>query len=624
MKWILILLMSTASGLPASEMPERIGDAWSDARNPVVVSFRGQRLDLWSLKPVTPPVLPDEPHEGRQSLEIDRLILTYLKARSLPAPSAADARTLARRLYFDLSGLPPTVGQMAEFLAKADSDGLAAAASVLTGELLASPHFGVHFARLWLDVVRYSDSNGFDWDEFRPLAYRYRDYVIRAFNADKPYDQFITEQLAGDELANDTLSGPQASEFQIATGFLRLGPWDNSAAAFNEQDRARDELLTDLTETTGSGFLGLTMSCCRCHDHKYDPLIQADHYRLRAFFAPVTFTDNFQMRDAAQDIPVTHILQQGNYKTAGERVPPGFLSALDPNAAEIPTPPNAQSSGRRLALARWITAPKNPLASRVMVNRLWQSLMQHPLVATPNDFGLAGELPHDPALLDWLAGEFMRQNWSVKQLIRTILGSATYRQAGGSLPATFATRQPRRLSAEQLRDAMLAVSGLLNEKKEGPPVWPDLPPDLLQSNPAFLDDNKEKTKGWYPSPEPEQGARSIFLVQKRNTRVPLLETFDLPDNSTSCARRSVSTVAPQALTLLNSPFAKKTAEALAARVQDLAGQDQDSRIHHVFQLTLQRPPRPAEKADCQEYLDRHSLPELCRVMLNLNEFIYID
>ena len=508
---------------------------------------------------------------------------------------------------------------MIRFLFDASAQGLPMAASALTDELLASPYFGEHIARQWLDVVRYSDSNGFDWDEFRPLAYKYRDYVIRSFNADKPYDQFIIEQLAGDELVQDQVPPEQVGEYQVATGYLRLGPYDNSAGNSNEQDRARAELLTDLTETTASAFLGLTMSCCRCHDHKFDPMTQADHYRLRAFFAPVKFTDDFQIRDEMKDIPVTHILQQGDYKTEKESVTPGFLSVLDPNSADIPPPPNQCSSGRRLALARWITSPQNPFAARVMVNRLWQHLMQHPLVATPNDFGLAGTAPQDPALLDWLAGEFVRRNWSVKQMIRLIAGSATYRQAPGEQEASFARRQARRLSAEELRDALLAVSGLLTEKRDGPPVWPDLPPEVLQANPAFLDDNKEKTKGWYPSPVEEQPARSIFLIQKRTVRVPMLETFDLPDNSTSCARRNLSTVAPQALTLLNSSLAQQTATALAGRVAK-----SERVLDDLYGFTVQRAPSDRERSVCEQFLKSHTLPELCRVLLNANEFVYVD
>lgn len=621
---LLKCFLATTAFLPLAGAEEKIGNAWSDARNPVAVSFRGQRLDLWSLQPVRPTALPLPDGESAERHEIDRLLLPHYHSQSLGVPSPADARTLGRRLYTDLTGLPPAPAQMANFLARAGADGLDRAATALTEDLLASPRFGEHFSRFWLDVARYSDSNGFDWDEFRPLAYRYRDYVIRAFNGDKPYDQFLTEQLAGDELVEDAKAALPTEDRLIATGFLRLGPWDNSAAAFNEQDRARDELLTDLTETTGSAFLGLTMSCCRCHDHKYDPITQADHYRLRAFFAPVTFTDEFQIRDQLKDIPVTHVLQQGDYKTRREAVTPGFLSVLDPNSADIPSPPNPQNSGRRLALARWITAPENPLAARVMVNRLWQNLLQHPLVATPNDFGRAGIAPHHPVLLDWLAAEFIKSGWSIKHMVRLISGSAAYRQASGNVPATFALRQPRRLGAEQLRDAILAVSGLLDGKSGGPPAWPELPPELLSSNPAFLDDNKEKTKGWYPSPLPEQHARSIFVIQKRNTRVPLLETFDLPDNSTSCARRDTSTVAPQALTLLNSPMMKQAAEALAARVAASSSAEAAPPVQQLFQLALQRDPGAEESAECETFIATHSLTELCRVILNLNEFIYVD
>jgi hypothetical protein len=275
-------------------------------------------------------------------------------------------------------------------------------------------------------------------------------------------------------------------------------------------------------------------------------------------------------------------------------------------------------------LANWITAPENPLTARVFVNRVWHSLMGRPLVATPNDFGLAGSPPEDAALLDWLASEFVSQGWSLKQLVRQIATSTTYRQAPTFAAEHFALRSPRRLSAEQLRDSLLFVSGLLTSKTAGPPIWPDLPPEVLNSNPAFLDDNAEKTKGWYPSPKPDQYCRSLFLVQKRNTRVPLLESFDLPDNSTPCARREVSTVAPQALTLLNSELAIEAAQAFAKRVELDSGTDSTDRLRYAFLLALQRQPDAAEFAACELLLSERSLPELCRALLNLNEFVYVD
>lgn len=622
--------LAVALMLPGAELvcaglqAEPLGDAWSDVRNPVVKAFRGQRLDLWSLQKVRPVIPPRDDAGGWATTDLDRFTAAELKRESLIPPPAAEARTLARRMFFDLTGLPPSTDRMELFVREAERGGLDTAATALTEELLASPRFGEQMARMWLDVARYSDSNGFDWDEWRPEAWRFRDYVVQAFNEDKPYYTFLTEQLAGDELVAAETPPAEADILHAATGFLRSGPWDNSARLFNEQDRARSELLTDLTETTGSAFLGLTLGCCRCHDHKYDPLTQADHYRMRAFFAAVKFEEPFQIRDNPKHIPATFVLGQGDYRQEKESVEPGFPSVLDPNAADIPQPPDAAGTGRRLALARWIASPDNPFTDRVMVNRLWQMLMPHPLVETANDFGLAGSPPLDAALLDWLAGEFRRGGGSVKSMVRLLTASATYRQAAGTgtEAARFPLRQPRRLSAEQLRDAALSVAGLLTDKSGGAPVWPDLPQELILANPAFLDDNKEKTKGWYASPPEDQGARSLFLIQKRNTRVPVLETFDLPDNSTSCARRGISTVAPQALTWMNGPLMAQAAAALALRAEQRAGGSPG--IDAVWQLALQRAPTPTEREAAENFLTRRTLPELCRVVLNLNEFIYLD
>jgi hypothetical protein len=254
------------------------------------------------------------------------------------------------------------------------------------------------------------------------------------------------------------------------------------------------------------------------------------------------------------------------------------------------------------------------------------------LVDSPNDFGLAGSRPSHPELLDWMAAEFVRGGWSVKRLHRTVLLSAAYRQAVGpadggansSAAAVGFRRNPRRLSAEQLRDALLATAGSLQLVSGGSPVWPDLPAEILQANPAFLDDNATRTKGWYPSPRERQSVRSVFLVQKRTVRVPFMETFDLPENSTSCARRTGSTVAPQALSLLHSPLAVEASQELAQRVRQEAGNEPESQVRHVFRLTLQREPKPEEGEACLRLLRRRSLPELCRALINLNEFAYVD
>jgi hypothetical protein len=768
-----LILAALCLGVRASEEGERLGDAWSDPRNPIVQIFGGKRLDLWSLKPVVRPEVPASSgmaNASRITNPIDAFILAKLTAHDLrPAPEA-DRRTLARRLYFNLTGLPPTPGELVAFLADDSTD----AYERLVDRLLASPRYGEHWARQWLDVIRYSDSNGFDWDEYRKEAWRFRDYVIRSFNEDKPFDQFIREQLAGDEL----LAGPPTNERErdqlIATGFLRVGPQDNSASLFNEQDRARAEVLADLTETTGSAFLGLTLSCNRCHDHKFDPLSHADYFRMRAFFEPVKYADDLPLdlapeqerikahnealaaqlkplesehkelldgvknriraerrkelpaeelallelaedqrtaeqktqiekiqarikpsdddvkkaatepelarrqeldvaikelngrrlsfllgllaTDQTNAIPDTRVLYQGNHKDPREAVVPGFLSALDPNPAVIARPVNPATTGRRLTLANWIASPENPLTARVLVNRVWLGHFGRGLVNTPNDFGLAGDRPTHPELLDWLASEFMAQGWSVKKLHRLIVTSATYRQRSvgvmdqegdGAKAAQFNPTTParqhslspsaidpdntlywrqnmRRHTAEQLRDAILFVSGRLNGKAGGGPVWPELPAEVLQANPAFLDDNAEKTKGWYPSPAAEQDARSVYLIQKRTVRLPFMEAFDLPSNESSCARRQESIVAPQAFTLLNSSLAINAAESFAARLEGDGDGDISAAVERAFELAFQRAPSAPERAACERLARERGLTELCRALLNVNEFIYVD
>ena len=748
----LVSLAAWADAAPTGSL----GNAWEDPRNPVLRIFGGQRLDLWSLRPVKLQGVPSvdsltaEPTTRRSPL--DAWLQSGLSRPSELRVPEADSRTLIRRLSLDLTGLPPSVEDVESFERECVQELRSAGGSAsqayerLVDRLLASPRYGEHQARQWLDVIRYSDSNGFDWDEFRPRAWRFRDYVIRAFNADKPFDRFILEQLAGDELLEGPPRTVSEQDALIATGYLRLGPHDNAAGLFNEQDRSRAELMADLTETTSSAFLGLTMSCCRCHDHKFDPLLQADHFRLRAFFEGVKFADDLpldlvadravirehnagidrqrdevevrrqmllaphrerlraerlarltdderqwlkdpddrhpeerrtrvailrkqvepkeselkaalegdaktrhaelekqitQINSARREFTTgllmtdqetlpaeTRILVLGDHKRLGQPVVPGFLSILDPNPALIPKPANPKTLGRRLALARWIASPENPLTARVFVNRLWQQHFGQGLVDTPNDFGLAGSRPSHPELLDWLAAEFVRGGWSVKHLHRTMLLSAAYRQAvvdPGSLSESLGFRRsPRRLSAEQLRDALLATSGSLQLVSGGSPVWPDLPAEILQANPAFLDDNATRTKGWYPSPRERQSVRSVFLVQKRTVRVPFMETFDLPENSTSCARRTGSTVAPQALSLLHSPLAVEASQELAKRVRQEAGNEPEAQVRQVFRITLQRAPKPEERDACLRLLRRRSLPELCRALINLNEFAYVD
>ncbi|CAN5786529.1 PSD1 and planctomycete cytochrome C domain-containing protein [soil metagenome] len=716
---------------------EKIGNAWEDTRNPIHQLFNGKRLDLWSLLPIANTAPPTVKNKAWVRNPLDAFVLAKIEATGeQPAPEA-DRHTLARRLYMDLNGLPPTPEEMDAFVTDTAPD----AYSKLVEKLLNSPQYGEHYASLWQDVVRYSDSNGFDYDEFRPHAWRFRDYVIRSMNADKPYDRFVREQLAGDEMLAGPPENVAEQDCLIATGFLRIGPYDNSAVLFGENDRCRAQVMADMVETTGAAFLGLNMSCCRCHDHKVDPLSQADYYRLMACFQNVVpndkllldlaprmaviqpevaaieevrkklpiiemaavdrieaektsrlpeddrqlltrsekdippelkdrvkqlkrtihtppieakdafnetekmaydftlaelkrlekerspYTPGFLATDTGYWAPVTHILNKGDYLEPGETVTPGILSVLDPN----PLPPaktvRQRTSGRRTALADWLFSPDNPLTSRVMANRLWQFHFGEGLQATPNDFGFAGSRPTNPELLDWLAREFMRSGWSMKHMHRLIVESATYRQSvsqdAEEKRSPFSNQKPRRLTAEVLRDSMLQVAGRLLPSNGGPPVWPELPPEVL-NNPGLLVENEEKTRGWYPSPHENSFVRSIYLVQKRSLRLPMLETFDQPESINSCGRRNVSTAAPQALDLLNSDFATELAQSFAERLRKEAGVTPEAQIERGYALALQRPPDAVERTHCLTFLKAHDLHDLCLALMNLNEFIYVD
>ncbi len=543
----------------------------------------------------------------------------------------------------------------------ADSAPLESSVAKLADKLLASPAYAQHMASQWLDVARYADSTGYDWDEWRQQSWRYRDYVVRAFQEDKRIDQFIREQLAGDEIAPAEPVNAAQQDMLLATGFLRVGPWDNSSKLFGEEEKTHSQWMADVVETTGSAFLGLTMSCCRCHDHKFDPLSHEDFYRLRAIFEPLEFRDAQPLDLAAEQKAIreqhlqlakerepletqikqqqkkgestketearvaelrgqerrftygllagnaaegaarlTHVLAGGDVSAKRQQVMPGILSYFKPEPIAV-----GGNSGRRLALADWLVSAENPLTARVLADRIWAAAFGWHLVATPEDFGVAGQPPTHPELLDWLAKD-LQVHWSWKTLLRKMVLSSAWQQK----------RAPQRLTAEALRDNLLAVSGLLTTKAAGPSIWPTVEDAVLQSNPAVLDDNAEKTKGWYPSPEAEQLCRSLFLMKKRSLKVPFLETFDLPDNFVSCAQRQVSTVAPQALTLLNSSLAVKAAKALAQRANGDAAT--------AFTLALQRPPTAVELAALVQLKDKAGVEAVCRALLNLNEFAYVE
>ena len=698
-----------------------VGDAFTDANNPIRKIWNGERLDLWSLKPPAAVAVP-APQGVAFSNPIDAFITQKLVEAGTTQSPAADRRTLIRRVTFDLIGLPPTPEEVDAFVADTDPS----AYDKLVTRLLSSPHYGERQARLWLDVVRYADTHGYERDEFRPLAWKYRDYVVRAFNSDKPFDRFVVEQLAGDELVAGLPSTPEEADTLIATGYLQLGQWDSTAAIFQEEARLRADEQADLTNTTASAFLGLTMSCCQCHDHKYDPLSQADHYRLRAFFAGVKRRDDLVIELPAEraeieahnadldqeaaplkeelakldkekeadkprleelqkkvaeidarrrhpavtmgatdqtDPPATHVFYQGDFHTPKEEVAPGFVSVILPGPAKI-EPPRPETTGRRLALANWIVSPDNPWTSRVLVNRIWQQHFGTGLVATPNDFGYSGTRPTHPGLLDWLAMEFIQQGWSVKQLHRLIVTSATYRQQSGDRDEARVVdpdnqllwrQNVQRLDAETLRDSLLAVSGLLRREGGGKAKWPSVPEELLYAQPgiqeAIKGEDGGRMQGWFTDPPQETDVRSLYLVRKRCLPIPFLQAFDLPDTTVSCARRDRTVVAPQALMLLNSEDGVRYARALAERLLNEERTKVDANsggldtlgptiVQRAFRDTLARRPDAEEERLSLEFLksqveqhraagetdagDLKAVVDLCRAVLNLNEFAYYD
>ena len=346
------------------------------------------------------------------------------------------------------------------------------------------------------------------------------------------------------------------------------------------------------------------------------------------------------MMDNKDAVDSIKILYQGDHQSPRDEVQPGFPSVIFPMPPSIPETKSDSSTGRRLALARWMVSPENPWTARVIVNRVWQGLFGEGIVATANDFGVTGAPPSNPELLDHLATYLRESNWSIKSLVRYIVTSRAYRMraatsvstTSGSSGETISIRNGlKRMSAEQFRDTVLQVTGLLQTRAGGPPVWPMLSEDVLQANPAVLDDNETKTKGWYPSPDRDQSVRTIYLVQKRTLRIPWLETFDLPENTVSCPKREVSIVAPQALSLMNSEWMEAAATELANRLSDPLpgessgnqGADNDVWIVRLFECVLSRAPNQSEVNACREYLAGRSRSELALVLLNTNEFAFV-
>jgi len=637
---------------------------------------------------------------------IDAFVLARLEAKGLSPGPPADRRALIRRLYFDLIGLPPAPEEIQQF----QSDPSPVAYEKLIDTLLADTRYGERWARHWLDLARFAETDGFAIDGERPTAWRYRDYVIRSFNKDKPYDLFVKEQLAGDEL-NDKRAVPEdRSERLVAMGFLRMATWEADA---NFKTQLRQDFLNEVTGTTASVFLGLTVGCARCHDHKYDPIPQRDFYRMQSFFAAtrveerpapflkienphgmkqlqrqyedeaeiageefskleaalkqktkgdfakaikdkkdVTYSDEERKsyegaRNRARRVneaalryrPVaysvsdvvppqvpavaeTFVLAGGELAGRGEKVDPGFPQCVVGKAEDAKIPFAGGSSGRREALAEWIASPDNPLTARVMVNRIWQHHFGEGLVRTPNDFGKNGDKPSHPELLDWLAARFVERKWSIKGMHKLMLLSNTYQQSTGHPEwKQYAKVDPDnrllwrmnwlRLDSEVLRDSILAASGRLEKTAGGPGVFFNISQDVADGFEFFK---------WFPSDEKEQLRRTIYAFQRRSVMMPLMEVFDGANMSESCSRRQITTVAPQAFTLLNGELTNTEAKHFAARVMELAGPDRERQIDKAFHFALGRSPSIREKNEAGGI----PLERLAAVLFNLNEFLYLE
>ena len=607
------------------------------------VPSRDPRRSHWSFQPVRQTVPPAWAAQRRGEVPghvIDTFIAERLRQKGLPVPKAATRTTLIRRVTYDLTGLPPTPEAVEAFV----NDPSAQAWENLVDRLLESPHYGEKWGRHWLDLVRFAETNSYETDEAKPNAWRYRDYVIRAFNSDKPYDRFIREQLAGDELPDSGADG------LIATGFYRLGIWDNDPA---DKELALYDQLDDLVATTGQVFLGLTVDCARCHDHKIDPISQRDYYSLLAFFRNIHpyrnggGTDEVPLPGDKQAkalavtepgpvAPVTHLLRRGNPGSLGEEVQPGFPGVLGASVPTVIPPASGRSSGRRRALADWIASPDNPLTARVIVNRVFQHHFGRGLVRTPSDFGVQGSLPTHPELLDWLAGHFIQEGWSLKRLHRLILTSQSY-QASATPTAEALKADPandlfsrfdmRRLTAEEIRDSVLWVGGSGNPRMYGPGMYVALPKEVLASQSV-------PGKGWGSSPKVEQARRSIYIHVKRSLLSPVLLSFDLAETDRSTPVRFATTQPTQALGMLNGSFFNEQARVLADRIRAEVGSQPQAQVRRALHRVTTRPPSDLEISRGVALLQlltseeglgaTAALDAFCLLAFNLNEFLYLE
>ena len=704
-----------------------------------------EEREYWAFKvPVKPavPVVPGgrgfRPGEPVKN-PIDAFLLQKMDAKGLKPAPAADKRSLVRRLYLDVLGLPPSTEEIDAFVKDTSAD----AWPKLVDKVLASPHYGERWARHWMDLVRYADSGGFEFDVDRPEMYRYRDYLIDSFNKDKPYDLFIKEQLAGDEYVAERPDKASKDEAMIATGYLRLGA----------EGGGRNEALDDLVATTSLTFSAVTVQCARCHNHKFDPIPQKDYYRLQAVFfstrdvdyslvpeaevaanrketqridalikpirgkkdqlekpyhqqiidreiaklpdymqlawktppekrtegqrlnviqiqgtlainslrklvttadvvalmpldvqaqhakleAEIEALDNQKPRrlpsaraigERGREPQPSFFLHRGSPDARGTQMTPGVLAVTRKSDWTFPEPPpTATSSFRRRGYAEWLVSPENPLTARVMVNRLWQHHFGEGIVRTPSNFGKMGEAPSHPELLDWLATEFVAKGWSLKAMHRQMLTSAAYQMSTVDIQANMNIdpenrmfwRMPRvRLEAEIIRDAILATAGTLDRTIGGPAIFPYIDPDLFEKS------SKRDWRG-LPDSDPATWRRSLYVFSKRSIRYPMFETFDQPNLVNSTDRRNRTTIATQALILMNNPMVRFQAGQFAERVKKEAGPDATKQVARAIEIALGRPADAVERKRGLEFIKTggpEGLAQFCHVLLNLNEFVY--
>ncbi len=665
----------------------------------------------WAFQPLAHPTIPETQNSDWVRNPIDAFVLKRLEEANLKPATEASRRTLIRRASFDLLGLPPTSDEVAAFVSDERPD----AYERLIDRLLASPRYGERYARHWLDLVRYADSDGYKSDVLRPNAWRYRDYVIESLNSDKPYSRFVEEQIAGDELY------PDSDDAKRATGYLRLWPYED-----NQPDMGRHwgAILDDITDVSGDVFLGLSMKCARCHDHKFDPISQEDYYSLQAFFAAISpweevylggpdadrdyeskladwekmtasirsdideiesvarqrgwdaafaklppyvqeivmleerspyeeqlarFAEKLMGWRTAKDIPKnipkdrldewnslkTQLSEYDTFKPKAreqvasvrdvggippktyiesreseQEVAPGYLSVLNLEKPIIrPILGNPNTTGRRATLAKWLTDSSNSISARVIANRLWQWHFGSGIVASSNDFGTLGEPPSNPELLDWLAQTGIEKEWSLKSMHRLIMTSSTYRQSSVRKDTLAERIDPnnkllwrmpvRRMDAEQIRDSMLFVSGEIDMSMGGPGVS-----------------------------EEESSRRSIYVVNKRNKLRTMMNSFDTPDLHNSCHVRDVTTTPLQALNMINGEWVLSRAERFAKYLLEYQSDEIGERIVTAYEVAFGRPPEVEEIQLAQaffgesEHLD--SWTDFCHILLNTNEFVYIN